>query len=183
MRASSMLVVLALLVAGCAVQPWQQTKLTQSTYNNEDYDYGLAPTSRIRIGNYEAPTPTAIHGAKTIMTPELRDMMTGPNPPLLIYVLDVDQTVSLPGAIWLPGTGLGNRNAQQELASDLTKLTGGDKLKAIVFFCLSETCWLSHNAAVRAVNLGYTRVYWYRGGRNAWKAAGLQMKPVHGLSF
>lgn len=29
------------------------------------------------------------------------------------------------------------------------------------------------NLALRLVAMGYTRVYWYRGGREAWKAAGL----------
>ena len=29
-----------------------------------------------------------------------------------------------------------------------------------------------------AVALGYTHVYWYRGGRDAWQAAWLAMEPV-----
>jgi rhodanese-related sulfurtransferase len=52
-----------------------------------------------------------------------------------------------------------------------------------VLFCLSKTCWLSHNAAVRAVALGYRKVFWCRGGREAWVAAGLAMEPVHPLAF
>ena len=64
----------------------------------------------------------------------------------------------------------------------LSELAGGNKARAIVFFCLSKTCWLSHNAAVRAVALGYD-VYLYCGGRNAWQAAGLAMEPVTANSF
>jgi adenylate cyclase len=29
------------------------------------------------------------------------------------------------------------------------------------------------NLALRLLNLGYTEVYWYRGGREAWEVAGL----------
>jgi adenylate cyclase len=29
------------------------------------------------------------------------------------------------------------------------------------------------NLALRLVGLGYTEVYWYRGGREAWEVAGL----------
>ncbi len=38
---------------------------------------------------------------------------------------------------------------------------------------LSRECWVSYNAALRAINAGYTNVLWYRGGIEAWKAAGL----------
>ena len=44
---------------------------------------------------------------------------------------------------------------------------------SIVFFCLSAKCWLSHNAALRAIALGYENVHWYRGGIKAWKKARL----------
>jgi rhodanese-related sulfurtransferase len=42
-----------------------------------------------------------------------------------------------------------------------------------VFFCSGVRCWLSYNAALRAVRGGYANVYWYRGGIDAWRAAGL----------
>jgi rhodanese-related sulfurtransferase len=44
-------------------------------------------------------------------------------------------------------------------------------------------CWLSRNATVRTVALGYSQVYWYRGGRNAWIAAGLPLQPVRRTPF
>src|SRR5262249_16667725 len=45
----------------------------------------------------------------------------------------------------------------------------------LVFFCHSSKCWLSYNAALRAIGAGYTNVLWYRGGIAAWKAAGLPL--------
>ena len=37
---------------------------------------------------------------------------------------------------------------------------------------------MSYNAALRAINAGYTNVKWYRGGIEAWKAAGLPTQPA-----
>jgi PQQ-dependent catabolism-associated CXXCW motif protein len=175
--------IVGLLVSGpvWAAAPWQQVPLTAATYDNETQDFGVPPVSTIRTGNYEAPTPTQVGGATVITTPRLREMMLASKRPVLIDVLGGNPTMSLPGAIWLRGAGLGtgfNDDVQQRLAARLTELTGGDKSRAMVFFCLSRTCWLSCNAALRAVSLGYRNVMWYRGGRNAWIAAGLAMEPL-----
>jgi PQQ-dependent catabolism-associated CXXCW motif protein len=178
-------VCLVLALVGCAAPSWRDVNLTAPTYDNETQDFGVRPTTIIRTGDFEAPTPTEIVGAKTITTPQLRAMMLA-NPPLLLDVVGGAQTVSLPGAIWLRGAGLGNSlhdQLQERLGIRLAELAGGDKARAIVFFCLSKTCWLSHNAAVRAVALGYSNVYWYRGGRSAWNAAGLTMEPVSSGNF
>jgi rhodanese-related sulfurtransferase len=35
---------------------------------------------------------------------------------------------------------------------------------------------MSYNAALRAINLGYRNVLWYRGGVEAWKAGGNQVQ-------
>jgi PQQ-dependent catabolism-associated CXXCW motif protein len=167
--------VLGALAAGCAAPTLQQTQLTQSAYDAEDYNFGLAPTSAIRRQPYEGPTPLVIDDAKTIKTPELRAIIVSPQPPILVDVLGGNPTESLPGAIWARRAGFSDVGAQAALSVDLEKLTSGDKATPVVFFCLSKICWLSHNAAVRAVALGYINVYWYRGGRNAWIAAGLPM--------
>jgi rhodanese-related sulfurtransferase len=42
----------------------------------------------------------------------------------------------------------------------------------MVFFCANVRCWLSYNASLRAVRLGYTGVRWYRGGIEAWGLGG-----------
>ena len=186
MRKLAVLVALTLILAGATAQPWQQVPLTQLGYDDEALDYGLAPPTQIRAGDYDAPTPTTAIGAATLATPALRAMMLTASPPLLIDVLGGNQTVSLPGAIWLRGAGVGSGfddQVQLKLAAHLTEFTGGDKAKPIVFFCLHRNCWLSLNTTMRAVKLGYTKVYWYRGGRTAWQAAGLAMEPVRGVTF
>ncbi len=172
--------------SGEAVEPWQQAVLTAPAYAYETQDFGIPPTSTIRTSKLDAPTPTQIPGASPITTPQLRDLLVSQKAAVLIDVLGGNQTVSLPGAVWLSGAGLGTSfddPVQQRLAVRLAELTGGDKTKPVVFFCLSQTCWLSYNAALRAVALSYSNVRWYRGGRRAWEAAGLAMAPVGPSSF
>jgi PQQ-dependent catabolism-associated CXXCW motif protein len=150
----------------------------------EDDDYGVAPRASLRRGDYAAPTPRAIPGAKTIATAELRARLNGPTPerPLLFDVLGGAPHASLPGAIWLPGAGRGESFSdavQERLALVLQAATRGDLARPVAFFCRGSTCWLSYNAALRAAALGYREVYWYRGGIEAWAAAGAPLVPLH----
>jgi len=160
---------------------WWQVRLEYQSYDAETQNFGLAPVAAIRTSNYEAPTPLQVGGARTITTPQLRDLLATSQPPLLLDVLGGSPTLSLPGALWLPWAGFGfgpNDAVQTRLNRVLNQMTQGNRAAPMVFFCLSKTCWLSHNAAVRAVALGYTNVLWYRGGRDAWMAAGLPMDPI-----
>ena len=53
----------------------------------------------------------------------------------------------------------------------LEKATGGDKAKPLVFYCLRD-CWMSWNAAKRAIAVGYRDVSWYPDGTDGWSEAG-----------
>ena len=64
----------------------------------------------------------------------------------------------------------------------LQRLSNGDKQRALVFYCRSD-CWLSWNAVKRANALGYTRLYWYRDGLDAWENAGLPVHPATPEAF
>jgi PQQ-dependent catabolism-associated CXXCW motif protein len=41
-----------------------------------------------------------------------------------------------------------------------------------VIYC-HRNCWLSWNAAKRAISYGYRNVYWFPDGMEGWRAAGL----------
>lgn len=76
---------------------------------------------------------------------------------------------SIPDAIWLPNVGYG-RLAEVTTAyfkDGLAEASGGDMSYPLVFFCLSE-CWMSWNAAKRAVEFGHTHVFWYPDGTDGW---------------
>jgi PQQ-dependent catabolism-associated CXXCW motif protein len=86
---------------------------------------------------------------------------------------------SIPGAIWLPNIGYQtlSRAKAALLAAGLAHAAGGDPSAPIVIFCLSE-CWMSWNAARRAVEAGYTRVFWYPEGTDGWAAQGWTLAPA-----
>ena len=144
---------------------------------SETQDFGVAPTAELRKGEHAAPTPLQVPGARTIGTAELRQLLRAPSGerPLLFDVISEDRHVSLPGAVWLPGAGLGDSfddGIQAQLARTLAEGAAGDRARPMVFFCANPRCWLSYNTALRAVRLGYTGVRWYRGGIDAWGRSG-----------
>jgi PQQ-dependent catabolism-associated CXXCW motif protein len=150
---------------------------------DETADFGVAPTAELRLVNYAAPTPREVPGAKTILTPQLRAMLERDESerPLLLDVIGDQGHDSLPGAIWMPGAGRGlsfEDSLQGYFGKALEQLAKGDRSRAMVFFCAGNRCWLSYNAALRAARLGYTEVYWYRGGIDAWITAGGRLAPI-----
>ncbi len=80
--------------------------------------------------------------------------------------------LDIPGSVWLPDTGFGalSEATQRYFERGLAAATGADKTKPIVFYCLAD-CWMSWNAAKRAMALGYAYVSWYPEGTDGWSAA------------
>lgn len=149
----------------------------------EDADLGVPASAELRLGDHATATPVTIPGARLVTTPELRAALGRPpaERPILFDVLGGPGHESLPGAIWLPDAGRGagfEDELQARLARTLAVLTNGDAARPIVFFCASVNCWLSYNTALRAARLGYTSVGWYRGGIQAWMAAGGALAPM-----
>jgi len=148
------------------------------SYAEEDVSFGIEPPPGYRAKDYHARTPDHVPGARVVTTIELRDMLAESERPFLLDVLSGPAHPTLPGAIWLHNGGLGDFDAEEEkrFLEVLARISGHDKGRALVFFCSGARCWLSYNAALRATRAGYSKVYWYRGGVDAWRAAGL---PTH----
>lgn len=155
----------------------------QSPVAEESHDWGVAPQMSIRRPPYSAPTPMVVPGARTVTTRTLQSMLAPgvASLPILIDVAAGEGHVTLPGSIWLPDAGRGTSFVdplQADFVALLAKLTLGDKTRSLVFFCVNARCWLSYNAALRAQAAGYTAIYWYRGGIEAWNAADLPLVPL-----
>lgn len=91
---------------------------------------------------------------------------------------------SIPGAIWLPNVGYGDlaEVTAQYFQGGLDDIAQGDQDYPLVFFCLNE-CWMSWNAARRALAYGYTHVFWFPQGTDGWHLAGYpleRLEPVNG---
>lgn len=147
----------------------------------EDRDWQVQPPVALRQAPYSAPTPTRIPEGKVVRTADLLLMTQSSPPPVLIDVAAGEGHETLPAAVWIPGAGRGDNfidTTQAELNVLLSGLTAGNRDRSLVFFCVNAQCWLSFNAARRAIAAGYREVYWYRGGYAAWKAAGLPLVPI-----
>lgn len=87
--------------------------------------------------------------------------------------------LSLPGATWLPNVGSAalTPSWQAYFVDALDQLADGHPETPLVFFCRRD-CWLSWNAARRARDLGYRRVYWYPDGIDGWQEAGHDREAI-----
>ena len=81
---------------------------------------------------------------------------------------------NIPGSLWLANVGYGALTPKLEryFRDNLDAATQGHRDRAVIFYCLAD-CWMSWNAARRAVRWGYRNVYWYRDGTDGWSDAGL----------
>jgi hypothetical protein len=61
--------------------------------------------------------------------------------------------------------------AQHRLGRKMHELTAGDFHRPVVAVGWNSERFDGRNLALRLAVLGYTQVYWYRGGREAWEAA------------
>lgn len=143
--------------------------------------------------DYRSPVPATLQGARVVTPADAKALYDGrsavfidvfpraPKPPNLPAgtVWRDPKHASIGGASWLPNVGYGvlAPPAAEYLSARLAALTGGDKAKTLVFFCLKD-CWMSWNAGKRALALGYTNVVWFPEGTDGWQALGLPLAEV-----
>ena len=148
----------------------------------ERQDLGAPPTKQLHTGAMHGPTPASIPGGQVVTTKGLIGLVQGQQAPYILFDV-LGQPEVLPNAVpaaWLSQPGTFNDSVQPQAAQMLGQRTQGRKDVALVFYCLSRECWMSYNAALRAINAGYTNVLWYRGGIEAWKMAGLPTQQGNG---
>lgn len=157
----------------------------QAAYADEDRKTGVAPPAGFHTGKLHAPTPESAPFAKLVSTASLTEMLASAQKPVLIDTLhpnkDSYRRSVIPTALWISGMGLYNEKDNATIDVLTQKVLNGfkvDKTAPIVAYCLSWECWLSYNALYRLSQLGYTNLYWYRGGINAWRKAGLPTLEV-----
>ncbi len=138
-------------------------------------------------GPINSAVPATITGGKVIHAKELAGLLKH-SKPLVIDVsndskrppgmapdapwLPLPQQV-IPGSVWLPGAGMADIAPETDVLfrALLSRATRGDRDHPVVIYC-HERCWLSWNAAKRAIGYGYRRVHWFPEGVEGWRAAG-----------
>lgn len=143
----------------------------------ERKDMGVAAPKGLHGGAFHGPTPNQIPGGQVITTKGLLPLLQQQG--MQVHVFDVlGGPEALPNAIpavWAAQAGSFDDATQQQMGQMLRQVTRGKNDAPLIFYCLSPECWMSYNAALRAIRLGYRNVLWYRGGIEAWKSAGLPM--------
>ncbi|MFB2533295.1 PQQ-dependent catabolism-associated CXXCW motif protein [Paracoccus sp. p3-h83] len=140
---------------------------------------------------YKSPVPATLAGAVVIDDAQARALHDAAVPFLDVLPRQTrpkglpEGTVwvekphaSIPGAVWLPNTGYDRLNPTEEarLRDGLAR-AAPDKVAPVVIFCRAD-CWMSWNAARRAIGWGYSGVHWYPGGTDGWSAAGGSLVTV-----
>ena len=144
-----------------------------------------------RMEAYRAPVPATLEGARVIGTEEARALWESgeavfvdvlPRPP---RPADLPEGTfwrppareDVPGSLWLPDTGFGALSPEMQgyLEAGLDRASGGDPSRPLVIYCQAE-CWMSWNAAKRALEAGHEAVLWYPEGTDGWSAAGLPLE-------
>jgi PQQ-dependent catabolism-associated CXXCW motif protein len=146
-----------------------------------------------RTGAYRSPVPATLRGARVVTTDEAKRLWDGkdavfvdvmPRPPrpanLPAGTIWRERPRSnIPGSVWLPDTGYGELAAVTEryLRDNLARATAGERARLLVFYCLRD-CWMSWNAAKRALAMGYANVAWYPDGTDGWADADLPLEQA-----
>jgi len=146
-----------------------------------------------RLDDYQAPTPLTVAGRPGLDTADAHRLWLA-HAAVFIDVLAVPRRPEnlapsavwaplprrdIPGSEWLPDVGRGVLTKPMEawFRTRLERIAGGDKGRALIFYCRAD-CWMSWNAAKRALDWGYTGAQWYRDGTDGWEAAGLPLEEV-----
>jgi PQQ-dependent catabolism-associated CXXCW motif protein len=149
------------------------------TYADETKSVGVDPPSQ-PVKEVNGPTPTAIPGGKVLTTVQLWEAIANKSlgTIVLIDVSSEQHPTTIPSATRLPTAGLGtmDEQARKTLWEALKKLSGDNWDVSIIFFGRDAKDWEGYNAALRAIDMGYSKVYWYRGGIAAWTAAHQPLK-------
>ncbi|HTO60743.1 MAG TPA: PQQ-dependent catabolism-associated CXXCW motif protein [Bradyrhizobium sp.] len=143
-----------------------------------------------RTEDYRSPVPETLAGARVLTTAEAEAIWRAKSgvfidvlprapkpkglPPGTVWRDKPRQNI--PGSLWLPDTGYGILAPATEsyLRQGLARASGGNKQALLVIYCLSD-CWMSWNAAKRALAYGYTDVAWYSEGTDGWARANLPL--------
>ena len=109
-----------------------------------------------------ADSPMTVSGANTIDTPKAKALFDQE-----VAFLDVRKDSDwdagrIPGAIHIE---LKKKLNAESMAGEI------GKNEPVVIYCNGPSCMRSSKATAKAVGWGYTKVYYYRDGFPAWKAA------------
>ncbi|OYY95079.1 MAG: hypothetical protein B7Y41_05895 [Hydrogenophilales bacterium 28-61-23] len=147
-----------------------------------------ARLARVKLGAFEAAgkadfefvstrgfyTPEVLSGAMIPSAEQVKTLMSQGTPLFDVRPQAHYREAHIPGAVNVTY----QMNSPKEVdyddgvdAFDLSRLPK-DKNAPMIFQCNGAECWYSYKAARYMLKRGYTKIYWFRTGLPAWKAAG-----------
>lgn len=149
--------------------------------------------SDYRMENYDDVVPDTLQGASVVEAEQVRALRDKESA-VVVDVIPAQRAPDflpegqiwipvphkgIPGALWLPDTGYGvlSDTTETYFLEHLTQAASGDKSHPLVFYC-RDNCWMSWNAAKRALEHGFTNVYWFTEGTDGWFEAGYEFADL-----
>ena len=146
-----------------------------------------------RLEEYDAPVPVSLKGATTVDAVAVKQLLDEQNA-LLIDVIPAHRKpdflpenqiwippshMGIEGAVWLPDIGYGvlSDTTLKYFTDNLEKHTGSNTDIPVIFYCWLD-CWMSWNAARRALTMGYKNVYWFADGIEGWTFEDYSLVPL-----
>lgn len=142
-----------------------------------------------RTDNYDDTVPDSLTGATRVAAVDVRRLQKQDDAVIVDVIPEIRQPDVIPegqtwfpvphkglaGALWLPDTGYGVLSPVTEsyFRDHLAEATRGDMNHPLVFYCRAD-CWMSWNAAKRALTYGFTSVYWFADGIDDWMFEGFE---------
>lgn len=113
-------------------------------------------------------SPLTVEGATTVDAAAAKALFEKGVTFVDVRSIDLWEAGRVPGAKHLELFTAFNKDALAKIAA---------KDKEVVIYCAGPGCKRSSKACVKAVDWGYTKVYYFRGGYPAWRTAGYPTDP------
>lgn len=146
-----------------------------------------------RIDDYDAPVPAQVTGATTVDAIAVKRLLEEQNALVVDVIPEHRKPDFLPenqiwippshkgiaGSIWLPDIGYGvlSETTEKYFKENLEKYTDAKKDHPVVFYCRMD-CWMSWNAAKRALTYGYSDIYWFADGIDGWNFEDFELQSL-----
>lgn len=137
-----------------------------------------------RLERYDDVVPEGLSGATTVSALDIVELQAKQDVLIVDVIPDQLKPDDLPeaqlwfpvshtgvvGALWLPDVGYGvlSKTTEDYFKRHLRLATAGNVEHPVVFYCRLD-CWMSWNAAKRAMSYGYKNIYWFADGIDGWR--------------
>jgi tetratricopeptide (TPR) repeat protein len=137
-------------------------------FNDEQTDLNVAAVSHPVQGSDMDPTPISISGARTITAKQLHELLAKNDPPT---VIDLGRGASVvPGSKWVWSDNLWSDESATK--AKILEVARKSSTRPVVIMSTGAFGWTSYNEVLELVLNGVQNVLWFRGGEEAWTAAG-----------